>query len=111
MKPYRITSVCLSFKGEVKHSYLNKKVFLEIGNLIESIKILTKAKNLKKKHYNSFENTVGKGEIARNEQFFLFPQCFLPFQRTFYHFHQIWNCRLQIPLVWSSPKICRLVKS
>ena len=23
-----------------------------------------------------FENTVGKGEIARNEQFLLFPQCF-----------------------------------
>ena len=23
--------------------------------------------------YNSFENTVGKGEIARNEQFLLFP--------------------------------------
>ena len=22
------------------------------------------------------ENTVGKGEIARNEQFLLFPQCF-----------------------------------
>ena len=22
------------------------------------------------------ENTVGKGEIARHEQFFLFPQCF-----------------------------------
>ena len=29
--------------------------------------------------YKSFENTVGKGEIARNEQFLLFPQCFLPF--------------------------------
>ena len=26
------------------------------------------------------ENTVGKGEIARHEQFLLFPQCF---QRTF----------------------------
>ena len=26
----------------------------------------------------SFENTVGKGEIARYEQFLLFPQCFLP---------------------------------
>ena len=26
----------------------------------------------------SFENTVGKGEIARNEQFLLFPQSFLP---------------------------------
>ena len=29
--------------------------------------------------YNSFESTVGKGEIARNEQFLLFPQCFKPF--------------------------------
>ena len=28
--------------------------------------------------YKSFENTVGKEEIARNEQFLLFPQCFLP---------------------------------
>ena len=28
-----------------------------------------------------FENTVGKGEIARNEQFLLFPQCFLPSQQ------------------------------
>ena len=25
---------------------------------------------------NGVENTVGKGEIARNEQFLLFPQCF-----------------------------------
>ena len=25
-----------------------------------------------------FENTVGKGEIARNKQFLLYPQCFLP---------------------------------
>ena len=24
------------------------------------------------------KNTVGTGEIARNEQFLLFPQCFLP---------------------------------
>ena len=29
--------------------------------------------------YNSFENNVGKGEIARNEQFLLFPQCFYRF--------------------------------
>ena len=39
--------------------------------------------------YKSFENTVGKEEIARIEQFLLFPQCFLPFQRTSHHFHQI----------------------
>ena len=39
--------------------------------------------------YKSFENTVGKGEIARNEQFPLFQQCFLPICRTFCHFYQI----------------------
>ena len=33
-------------------------------------------------HYKSFENAVGKGEIARNGQFLLFPQCFLPFWTT-----------------------------
>ena len=37
--------------------------------------------------YKSFGNTVGKGEIARNEQFLLFPQCFLPVLKTFCHFH------------------------
>ena len=36
-----------------------------------------------------FENTVGKGEIAHNEQFLLFPQCFLPVWITFFHFRQI----------------------
>ena len=51
-----------------------------------------------------FENTVGKGEIARNEQFLLFPQCFLPVLIAFRHFHQIWNCRLQTLSVWKSLK-------
>ena len=31
----------------------------------------------------SIENTVGKGEIARNEQFLLFPQRFLPIWKPF----------------------------
>ena len=48
----------------------------------------------------SLFKTLGKGEIALNEQFLLFPQCFLPFWRTFCHFHQIWNCRLQTLSVW-----------
>ena len=43
----------------------------------------------------SFENTMGKGEIARNEQFLLFTWCFMSFWRAFCHFHQIQNCRLQ----------------
>ena len=52
----------------------------------------------------SFENTVGKGEIARNEQFLLFPQCFLPFRKTYYYCNQIQNRRLQTLLVWKSLK-------
>ena len=33
------------------------------------------------------KKTVGKREIAHNEQFLHFPQCFLRFWRTFRHFH------------------------
>ena len=36
--------------------------------------------------YKSFENTVGKEEIAHNEQFLLCPLCFLPTLQTFCHF-------------------------
>ena len=38
--------------------------------------------------YKSFENTIGKGEIVRNKQFLLIPQCFLPVWITFCQFHQ-----------------------
>ena len=40
----------------------------------------------------AFENIVGKGEIARNEQFLLFPQCFLLnqiFESPFVHIFDI----------------------
>ena len=52
--------------------------------------------------YKSFENTVGKGEIAHNNQFLLFPQCFLFFWGIC--FHQIQNCRLHTLSVWRSRK-------
>ena len=79
---------------------------------------------------------MGKGALARYEQFLLFPQCFqkacfpgaslcengltlnslprlnqqifrffLLFRRTFCHFHQIQNCRLQTLSVWKSLKL------
>ena len=54
--------------------------------------------------YKLFEITVGKGEIARNEQFLLFPQCFLPFWRPLCLFHYIKDCRLQTLSVWMSLK-------
>ena len=47
---------------------------------------------------------LGKGEIARNVQFLLFPQCFLPVWKTFCHFQQIWNYHLQTLSVWKSLK-------
>ena len=37
--------------------------------------------------YKAFEITVRKGEIARNEQFLLFPQPLLPFCRPLCLFH------------------------
>ena len=55
-------------------------------------------------HHNSFENTLGKGEIAHSIQVLLFPQCFLPFWRTFCPFHQIQNGRLQTHSVWKCLK-------
>ena len=46
---------------------------------------LEKKKNilvLMHQQQTAFENIVGKGEIALNEQFLLFPQCFLLNQIT-----------------------------
>ena len=54
--------------------------------------------------WKSFENTVGKGEIARKQQFLLFSQYFLTFRITFSYVYQISNCRLQTLSVWKSLK-------
>ena len=43
------------------------------------IRILNPIKPFPKQVFKSSENTVGKGEIACNKQFLLFPQCFQPF--------------------------------
>ena len=47
---------------------------------------------------------MGKGEIGCNEQFLLFPQCFLSILKTFCNFHQLKNCRLQTLSIWKSLK-------
>ena len=46
----------------------------------------------------------GRGEIARNEQFLLLPQCFLAVWKTFCHFHQIWSHCLQTLSIWEHQK-------
>ena len=65
------------FSKELSYAYYKDKHFLKQALVFTCLQ------------YKSFENTVGKGEIAHNEQFLLFPQCFLPFWRFFCHFHQI----------------------
>ena len=60
--------------------------------------------------YKSFENVVGKGEIARNEQFLLFPQCFQLFWRTFRHVHQNFILSSATAFSLEASNICRLEK-
>ena len=61
--------------------------------------------------YKSFENTVGKGEIARYEQYLLYPQCFLPIWKSSCYFHQIQNCHLQtLKLEDSESIVCKCLR-
>ena len=56
-----------------------------------------------------FKNTVGKGEIAHNEQFLLYPQCFLIYLENFRLFSL--NLRLSSADCFNldQSKICCLV--
>ena len=54
--------------------------------------------------YRSFKNTVEKRESDRDEHFLLSPQCFPHVWIFFFHFHKIWNCRLQTLSIWKSLK-------
>ena len=63
---------------------------------------------------------MGKGEIARNEQFLLFPQCFLPVQKpcAIFILFEIVVCKLFEArrsglkcVVWERPvKTCEMVE-
>ena len=65
----------------------------------------------------AFENIVGKKEIARNEQFLLFPQCFLlnlqivsPFVNIFYII-SLFAAELEEPRIGMSGKELMQVSS
>ena len=51
------------------------------------------------------ENIVGKEEIARNEQFLLFLQCFLLNQRVVSPYVNIYDIIFYLLLNWKSPKL------
>ena len=48
----------------------------------------------------TFENMVGKRESACNQHFFLYPQCFLPWQGQILSFGPTLICRLQMHSIW-----------
>ena len=58
----------------------------------------------------TFENIVGKEEIASNEQFLLFPQCFLLKQKIYSHLSKFLTSYLYLLLNWKSPKLACEVK-
>ena len=62
-------------------------------------------------HWTTFENNVGKGEIAHNEQFLLFPQRFLLNQITIFLFVYLLTAHLYLLLNWKTPKLACEVKS
>ena len=84
--------------------YSSVRIFLALVCLLFD---LTLSKASPGQQYKSFENTVGKGEIAHNEQFLLFPLCFLTKWKNFCHFNLIWTvvCKL---FEFGKSKICRL---
>ena len=60
--------------------------------------------------YKSFENTVGKGEIARNEQFLLFPQCFFTHSENCLPFSSNMKLLSADSLSLKDSRICRCGK-
>ena len=54
----------------------------------------------------AFENIVGKGEIVHNEQFLLFPQCFLLNQIIVSLFVYIFDIISLFAAKFEKPKIC-----
>ena len=52
-----------------------------------------------------FENIVGKEEIARHEQFLLFPQCFLLNQKILSPFVNIYDIISLFAAEFEEPKI------
>ena len=57
-----------------------------------------------------FEHIVGKGENAGNQQFLLFPHCYLAFPKQISLLKSHLFCRLQMLPILICPKFCDLIK-
>ena len=65
-----------NFNFSVTFNQSPDDIILDRSNLKQSADVNVKFDENSMKFSKSVENTVGKGEIAHNEQFLLFPQCF-----------------------------------
>ena len=88
------------YRSQNKFQFLKSHVILSANAL--NITLSQKSLGFNMSAVKVFWKHCGKGEIAHDEQFLLFPQCFLPFWITFHHFHQTWNCHLQNLSFWES---------
>ena len=94
-------------KFELILDFIKTKILLKFqvssaGNVASRVSIDT---HLDSQQQTAFENIVGNGEIARKEQFPLFPQCFLLNQIIAFSFVSIFNIISLFPAEFEEPKI------
>ena len=80
-----VTLCCLCRKARIYHNFFNVLLFLSHSKLALLFMCL---------QYKSFENTVGKGNIAIMSNFSQFPQFFLKLLRNFLPFFEIVVCKV-----------------
>ena len=100
------------FKSYQSKDMANVKVFLQTNKqkTWQTDGATTICPNLTTWKRKPFENLVGKGENAGNQCFLLFPHVFSPSQKQILNFHEHLFC-LQMLSIWTSLKICCLVKT
>ena len=103
-----------SFLKELKTLWEREKMarFFYFSHIVFKRLVLQTRKNkglfgkgLKHQQQTAFENNVGKEEIARNEQFLLFPQCFLLNKKTVSPFISIYDITSLFAAESEKPKV------
>ena len=83
---FLVQSIKLPFGKELKHQMDGKGLTLCQTTSSKSLQTtISNVMKVAKSSQKRVENTVGKGEIARYEQFLFFPQCF---QKTYTDLNQ-----------------------
>ena len=106
----------IHFKISFTWSFENKIFFImffQIAHFLGEIHLLTLSQaspGLYMSAVQVFSKHCGKREIARNEQFLLFPQYSLPLWRTFCHYRLVKKLSSANSISLEEAKICHLGK-